>query len=154
MKKYLIVLMLLIIVSNLNAQEWRPKIGSKAIEKIEQMETAKLIQVLDLDEETSVRFFAKRKEHREKLQSLMLKRKDILDDVEDLIRKDESTDENVFKQKLNELIDLERKITNERLDFYTSLQKILRPKQIIKLISFDEKFRREIRETLLKRMNR
>lgn len=154
MKKYLIVLTLLIIVNNLNAQEWRPNIGSKAIEKIEQMETAKLIQVLDLDEETSVRFFAKRKEHREKLQSLMLKRKDILDDVEDLIRKDESTDENVFKQKLNELIDLERKITNERLDFYTSLQKILRPKQIIKLISFDEKFRKEIRETLLKRMNR
>jgi len=154
MKKYLIVLTLLIIVNNLNAQEWRPNIGSKAIEKIEQMETAKLIQVLDLDEETSVRFFAKRKDHREKLQSLMLKRKDILDDVEDLIRKDESTDENVFKQKLNELIDLERKITNERLDFYTSLQKILRPKQIIKLISFDEKFRKEIRETLLKRMNR
>lgn len=154
MKKYLIVLTLLIIVNNLNAQEWRPNIGSKAIEKIEQMETAKLIQVLDLDEETSVRFFAKRKDHREKLQSLMLKRKDILDDVEDLIRKDESTDENVFKQKLNELIDLERKITNERLDFYTSLQKILRPKQIIKLISFDEKFRKEIRETLLKRMIR
>lgn len=154
MKKYLIVLTLLIIVSNLDAQQWLPQVGSKAFEKIEQMETAKLIQVLDLNEETSVRFFAKRKEHREKLQSLMLKRKDILDDVEDLIKKDESADENVFKQKLNELIDLERKITNERLDFYTSLQKILTPKQIIKLISFDEKFRREIRETLLKRMNR
>ena len=133
-------------------QSNRPKIGSRAIEKIEQMEMAKLIQVLDLNEETSARFFARRKEHREKIHSLMQKRRELINEVDELLKKEENPEANVFKIKFNELLEIDKKIVNEKNDFYKSLFNILSSKQVLNLIAFDEKFRREIRETIFNRM--
>ncbi|MDF1611081.1 MAG: hypothetical protein AB1695_02500 [Stygiobacter sp.] len=113
---------------------------------------ARLIQVLDLDEETSVKFFARRKEYREKVQSLMLNRKNLIEEVEELLKKENDVNANSFKQKFNELIDLDEKIVNEKNEFYKSLFNILTPKQVLKLITFDEKFRREIRETIFNKL--
>jgi Spy/CpxP family protein refolding chaperone len=152
MNRTQIFIIFLLITTIIYSQENKPRFRSKAIEKIEQIEMARLIQVLDLDEETSVKFFARRKEYREKVQSLMLNRKNLIEEVEELLKKENDVNANSFKQKFNELIDLDEKIVNEKNEFYKSLFNILTPKQVLKLITFDEKFRREIRETIFNKL--
>lgn len=152
MKIYYFVIIFFLVNSITFSQHMKTNVRTKAIEKIQQIEMVRLVEVLDLDEETSARFFARRKDHMEKMQALMLKRRDLLDEMDDLIQKEENTDANSFKQKFNELNEIDKKIVNEKNEFYKSLFNILTPKQVLKLITFDEKFRREIRETILNKL--
>lgn len=143
-----------ILIIPIYGQERRQNFNSKAFEKIEQIEMAKLVNILDLKEETSIRFFARRKEHREKMESLMRKRRDLIDNISDLLRKEENMDQGIYKSKLNEIFEIDKSIADERIEYYKSLQNILTNKQILKLISFEENFRKEIRETFLRRMEK
>ncbi|MFZ5946914.1 MAG: hypothetical protein ACOYU5_02990 [Stygiobacter sp.] len=152
MKIYYFVIIFFLVNAITFSQHMKPNVRTKAIEKIQQIEMVRLVEVLDLDEETSARFFVRRKDHMEKMQALMLKRRDLLDEMDDLIQKEENTDANSFKQKFNELNEIDKKIVNEKNEFYKSLFNILTPKQVLKLITFDEKFRREIRETILNKL--
>ncbi len=150
-KKYFVLFFMLISYTTFS-QHIKPNARIKAIEKIQQIEMIRLVDDLDLDEEKSVRFFARRKEHMEKMQSLMMKRKDLMEEVDNLIKKEENADASLFKQKFNEITEIDKKIVNEKNDFYKSLFNILNAKQVLKLITFDEKFRREIRETIFNKL--
>lgn len=152
MKIYYFVLLFFFFNGINFSQHMKPELRTKALEKIQQIEMMRLVDVLKLDEETSVRFFARRREHLEKMQSLMLKRKETLDQIDDLIKNEENSDANLFKQKFNELNEIDKKIINDKNEFYKSLFNILSAKQVLKLVTFDEKFKREIRETIFNKL--
>jgi hypothetical protein len=133
------------------AQDMPPFEGNKQIEKIEQMENAKLIQVLNLNEETAVRFFTRRKEYREQQMRHLEHRRKLMDSINELLKSDEKENPSVYKEKLDELISIEWDLVKGKGNFYKSLHNLLSIKQMVQLAAFEDKFRREVRETLMKR---
>jgi len=122
----------------------------KVLERIEQMEKIKLIEILELDEETSIKFFVRRNEFHKKQKGLMDEREKFLADIEESL-KDDRSDDIYYKQSVAKLMDLEVRIFHERQNFFNSLLNLLTPQQIAKLTVFEFKFKRELTQSLLER---
>ncbi|KAF0152734.1 MAG: hypothetical protein FD143_662 [Ignavibacteria bacterium] len=138
----------------INAQGMRRQADPATLEKIEQMENARLIKLLDLSEEQSIRFFARRKEYLQKMHELLQKRRDFIDSTQDLLKEDESENQKKFNDKVEEVFELEAKIFKEKRHYYKSLSNLISPKQVLQLMTFEERFRREVREKLADKQNR
>ena len=152
MKNFKIALLIVLFpIAFTLAQDMPDGEGLKRLEKIEQMENAKIIQILNLSEENAVRFFARRKEFRQQQRDLLEKRHKIIESVDDQLNSSDKDNQAKYKEKLEELISIEVKLTKEKKDFYKSVGTILSPKQLMQLALFEDKFRREMRETLIKR---
>jgi Spy/CpxP family protein refolding chaperone len=149
MKNIFFVFLIFLIVTPAIAQEHRDR--RMMDNKIEQLEKVKLIEALNLTEDQSIRFFARRNEHRKEIEKLEMRTEEILRDLENLT--EDSNDRNVAEQKrlLNEFLDIRIQIENKRKQFILSLSDILSPEQVSKLVVFEKKFRDEIRKILMKR---
>jgi len=153
MKKiFLTLLFICLTVTGLFAQN-RPRMNKdvKPMQRIEQWEKMKLMDALNLDEESSVRFFARRRDNQMKVREILDQRDAAMNDLENEIKHGSQSGDSFYREKVNNLLALEARITSERENFLKSLGDLLNPKQIAKLIVFESKFRREVRETLMRR---
>lgn len=149
MKNIIFVVLIFLIVMPAMAQEHRER--RMMDNKIEQLEKIKLIEALNLTEEQSIRFFARRNEHRKEIEKLEMRSEEIIRDLENII--ENSNERNVADQKrlLNEFLDIKIQIENKRKQFVLSLYDIFSPEQVSKLVVFEKKFRDEIRRIIMKR---
>ena len=138
----------------INAQGMRRQADPAALEKIEQLENAKLIKLLDLNEEDAIRFFARRKEYQQNMREFLQQRREIIDNTHELLGQDEKGNHKKLNDKIDEIFELESQIFKEKRSYYKSLLDIVSPKQILQLMSFEERFRREVREKLINRQNK
>ena len=149
MKNIIYVILVFLLAMTVMAQEHRErKIKDN---KIEQLEKVKLIEALDLTEDQSIRFFARRNEHRKEIEKIEMRSEEIIRDLENLIK--DMNERNVSEQKrlMNEFLDTKIQIENKRKQFILSLYDILLPEQVSKLVVFEKKFREEIRKVLMRR---
>ena len=117
--------------------------------KLEQLEKVKLIEALDLSEENSIRFFARRNDSKREIEILEKKSDDLLYELEKSFKSGEKNQEDKQKQLISELLKTRESIEVKRNQFINSLNDILTIEQISKLIVFEKKFRDEIRNVLL-----
>jgi hypothetical protein len=117
-------------------------------EKIEELRKLKLIESLDMDEETTLRFFARQNEHRVKMKQLQSLSDELLNKMESELKADEKTKS--LKTLINEYLLNEEKINEERKAFIKSLDDILEIEQVSKLIVFEKRFNEEMRNILFK----
>ncbi len=137
-----IVMMIPVLVS---AQGMRDHKGPR--EKIEQLEKIKLIEALDMDEQTTLKFFARRNESRDRIDKL----NDSLDTITDnLESKFSKGDAGGYKELINKYLSIQKQIASEHTQFINSLYDILANEQVAKLIVFEKRFREEIRHILLR----
>jgi hypothetical protein len=115
--------------------------------KIEQLEKIKLIEALDLDEETTLKFFARRNESRNRIDQLNDSLDTIVDNLESRFSKRDDTG---YKDLINKYLSIEKQISEEHTQFINSLYDILTNEQVAKLIVFEKRFREEIRHLLLR----
>ena len=116
-------------------------------EKIEQLEKIKLIEALDMDEQTTLKFFARRNDSRNRIDQL----NDSLDSiVSNLESKFSKRDDQGYKDLVNKYLSIEKQIAAEHAQFINSLYDILTNEQVAKLIVFEKRFREEIRHLLLR----
>lgn len=137
-----------------SAQGMRRQADPAALEKIEQLENAKLIKLLDLNEDDAIRFFARRKEYQQNMREFLQQRREIIDNTHELLRQDEKGNHKKLNDKIDEIFELESQIFKAKRGYYKSLLDIISPKQILQLMSFEERFRREVREKLINRQNK
>ena len=128
-----------------------PMHGPNPLEKIEQWEKAKLIDVLKMKEENSVRFFARRNEHQKKIKEILDQRDQLIKDLSKELQEGNKQNDNIYRDKLNNLMSFDFRLMKENESFLRSLNDILTPQLILKLSVFELNFRREIREKLLER---
>jgi Spy/CpxP family protein refolding chaperone len=149
-KVFLPFLITCLIFSSVIAQN-RMKMGkdSKPLQRIEQWEKLKLIDALGLNEETALRLFARRHENQVKIKEILDQRDSALHEIEDEINNKNQSSDAIYKDQVNKLLSLEERITIERGNFLKSLNDILTPQQIAKLVVFESRFRRQVRETLM-----
>lgn len=154
MKIVRVLFILLIPFVVLNAQGKKRQHDPAALEKIEQFENARIIKMLDLNEEQSIRFFARRKEHNQKVRELLSQRHELMNSTEELLKESEKENQKKFKDKIDEAIDLEGRIVQLKSEYFKSLTNLISPKQVLQLMIFEERFRREVREKLANRQPR
>ena len=151
MKTLICILFVFIITAPAFAQEpSHSRMGGKG--KIEELEKIKLIDALQMDEETTLRFFARRSEHQNKIKELSKKADDQLDKISEYIKNNSDKNTKEIKKMINDYLAYGEDISRERVDFITSLSDILSYEQISKLLIFEKKFRDELRKILFKGM--
>lgn len=151
MKKLFLFAIAILCFNNTFAQPGRERPHMRNMEKILQLEKVKLMEVLMLDEETSVKFFLRLKEHREKMRENMEQLDKLTDDLRKKLE-DENLDMNdpQFKKYNDELVNIENNGKKIRVDFIKSISEILTPIQISKFLVFERAFRNEMQDLLMK----
>jgi hypothetical protein len=120
----------------------------RPFKKLEKLEQIKLIEALKMNEETSVRFFARQQESKKKIREYDKQSRDCLLKMKKIL--DEKPDKNCsdLKKLSDEYMKLLVKMQKERMSFINSLSDILSTEQIARLILFEKNFREEIRNLL------
>ena len=142
---YTIVALSMLLCLTAQAQPFRMGEEGPA-ERIEHLKKVRLIEMLELKEEQSVRFFARLNEY-ETLKRDMLKEKSkVLDKIERLVRNNADSVE--FEKLFPEVIAIDMKIGEEKLKFFNGLTDILTAQQRGKLLLFERYFEKELREAI------
>lgn len=144
-----IVLVSLIVSSGLYAQKGKMH-DEEMRAKFEELEKIKLIEALHMNEETTLRFFARQTEHKEEQKAIMEELKAITDELDYILKSEQPAASEDLKSKINELNDLEFQLEVNRAEFINSLSDILTYEQIAQLIIFERSFRNEVRKMLMK----
>ncbi len=149
MKNTIIVFVILITSAGLyQAQDMEPmNMPFEKQEKFRQMEKIKLLEALNLDEETAVRFFTRRNKNMENARKLIERRDKLIEKLADQLgNKNDS-----YKKITKEIMSLETELVENRSKFINSLEDILTEEQIAKLIVFENKFKKKIRNYFFRR---
>ena len=115
-------------------------------ERLERFKKMRLIEVLKLNEEDAVRFFAKQSAHEDNIHDLMKSRNDALDDMKSIVRDKEKTAD--LQKRVDQVLDTDQKIFAERQRFQAELRKFLTPEQFAKFLVFEQSFGRQMRDAL------
>jgi hypothetical protein len=143
----LIVLFLITLTAAVSpAQQFGPPQGPRNMERIERLKKVRLVEMLDLKEEQSVRFFARLNEHEDAMRALGREKMDLLDRIERLVRNEAEAKE--FEAMFPQMAAIEERIGAERKKFFDGLTDLLSAEQRGKLLLFERQFERELREAM------
>jgi len=118
--------------------------------KFEELEKIKLIETLEMNDETTLRFFARQSEHKNEQMKMQDEIKANLDDLDAIIKGGRVVTTNELKSKINAINELELQIEKNRVEFINSLPDILSYEQIAQLLLFERRFRNEVRRMIMK----
>jgi hypothetical protein len=123
-----------------------PPQGGRPFERIEQWKKIRLIEILDMKEDQSVRFFARMNEHERTRRDLLRAKGEALDKLDRLVRNHASSAE--LEKVFPEVLDVDQKIQAEQVQYFNGLSDILSVEQRAKLLLFERQFERELREAM------
>jgi hypothetical protein len=141
---------LIFAVSGFFAQDGFGYMHGKKRQHLRQLEQLKLIEILDLNEDVSARFFARRKKHLNKIQQFQLEKRELIKELENKLKNKEKIN---TKEYINKIEEIDQKIFDEKKRFYHSLDDLLTNEQIAKFIVFQTRFKKEIMRQMM-RQNR
>lgn len=145
------IIYLILMTSFLFAQN-HPRMKER--NKLEELEKIKLIEELNLDEESSARFVSRLNENRRLMHEIQEKKMKIIFELEKVFIDNEEKDPKYFSERNNQIIELDNEFRSTREKFVKSLNDILTPEQVAKVLVFEVKFREEIKSAILKKGKR
>jgi hypothetical protein len=119
-------------------------------DKINQLEKIKLIETLEMDEETTLRFFSRRSEHQTKMEKLTEHADEIITQMEVIFKAGKVYTEEELKSLIEEANTIHTAIMQEKSKFLNSLDDILTTEQIAKLIIFERRFKDELKRAMFR----
>jgi preprotein translocase subunit YajC len=146
---YLILIILLILPNSIFSQreKWR---DDEMRAKFEQLEKIKLIETLEMNEETTLRFFSRKSEQQKQQDEIQDKIREKIDNLEVIFKSGRVATVDELKKNISEINALQSELEKNRIEFINSLSDILSYEQIAKLLIFERKFRDEIRRLIIK----
>jgi hypothetical protein len=145
---FTISLMIVLSIQSLSQMHDRPPQHMR--DKINQLEKIKLIEVLEMDEETTLRFFSRRNEHKVKIDELVKRTDEIITQMEVIFKAGKVYTEAELKSLIEEANTIHTEIFQTKSDFINSLEDILTTDQIAKLIIFERRFKDELKRAMFK----
>jgi hypothetical protein len=145
----LIVLTVLFFSANLFSQKgkWQDE---EMRAKFEELENIKLIETLQMDEETTLRFFSRKSEHKIQQNEIQEKIRENIDNLDVLLKSGRAVTTDELKSQINEINNLELQLEKNKVEFLNSLSDILSYEQMAKMIIFEKRFRNEVRKLLMR----
>ena len=114
-----------------------------------ELEKIKLIEILDLDEETTLKFFARRKQTKNNMEELMKEGEEIYKRMEEVVAN--KVNEKDYDSLIKDAMMIEKEKMNEKSKFIYSLNDILSKEQVVKLVLFERNFKKDVRDLLIDR---
>ncbi len=149
MKNIVLTILALVILSSISyPQKMRDRMKQNR-GKLEQLEKIKLIEALNLNEDTAIRFFARRNDFKNEINILEDNSDEILVELEKTFKSTDKNQEQKQKQLITKFLNIRESIELNRKKFFESLSDILSMDKIARLMVFEKKFRDEIRNVLL-----
>ena len=152
MKTLFTLLILISIALPSFAQDKKPDKdnGRRGMDKIEELEKIKLIDVLQMNEETTLKFFARRSEYQNKIRELRAGSDAQLDKISDYVKNNDDKNSGELEKMIDKYLSYGEAMAKERKKFINSLNDILSYQQISKLLVFEKHFREELRKILFR----
>lgn len=144
-----VILLLLVSFTVVFGQKDSKKSNRHFSKKFEELQKIKLIEILDLDEESTLKFFARRNAHNNNVEEIKKEEEQIILKMEELVKKEGSIEQ--YEKLLNELINNENNLLKERISFIKSLNDILTKEQIIKMVLYERRFREDVKKLLIEK---
>jgi uncharacterized protein (DUF2342 family) len=133
------------ISTDLIAQDQPPTRGPAA-ERIEQFKKVRLMEVVKMDEETSVRFFARYNKYEETLRTIQKDHNALVDQLQDLTKSNANNSD--IEQAIKDIGMSEEKIAETRSKFLEELKGVLSLKQVAEYVVFERNFNKNLREIM------
>jgi len=150
MKVLLLAVSLIIVSSMQTFSQMHDKPPHHMRDKLNQLEKIKLIEVLEMNEETTLRFFSRRSELQTKIDKLTERADKIITQMEIIFKAGKVYTEAELKSLIEEANTINTEIVQTRSDFINSLDDILTTEQIAKLIVFERRFKNELKRAMFK----
>ena len=115
-------------------------------DRIQRFKKMRMVEMLDLKEEQTVRFFARYNEFENARRELTRQKDESLDKIERLIRI--KADAKEYEKYFSEVEAINRKIGEEKLKFFNGLSDLITIEQRAKLLLFERRFETELREAM------
>lgn len=141
----LVLLTLILPVGILFAQDQMRRPGM-ASERIEQLRKVQLMDALQMDEETAIKFFAKQNKHQAEMRELDKKRNDLIDILESMRKR--NAEEVEYAKIMRDIRNLGANAYKARELFLDEISKQLTQKQFADYIVFERKFMMNLREMM------
>jgi Spy/CpxP family protein refolding chaperone len=145
MKKNILCCFLVMVPALLLAQPGSSQ-DTRPFERIEQWKKVRLIEILELKEDQSARFFARMSDHDRQRRELMHAKGEALDRIERLVRNRAAAAD--LEKALPEVLAADDKVRDEQRAFFGGLSDILTVEQRAKLLLFERQFEKELREAM------
>jgi hypothetical protein len=116
------------------------------VDRVERLKQMRLIEELQLGEEESVRFMAKRKEHEDRMKALAEERNVILDNLSEKL--EEKPGEAAVEKELARVLEQDRKMFEERKLYQEEMKKILPAHKFARMLIFERDFQKQVRNAM------
>jgi len=150
MKVLFLAVSLIIISSMQSFSQMHDKPPQHMRDKLIQLENIKIIETLNMDEETTLRFFSRRNELHTKAENLTKRSDEIITQLELIFKAGKVYTEAELKSLIVEANTIHSEIVQSKSDFINSLDDILTTDQIAKLIIFERRFKDELKRAMFK----
>ncbi len=115
-------------------------------ERVEQFKKLRLMEILQLDEETSIKFFSRYNKHAESVREIRAKQMKLFQEIQSLRRSNASDAE--YGKVLKELLRLEDQLNEAKKAYMDELSGVLTQKQLAEYVVFEVRFQQNLRELL------
>ncbi len=141
----LLIFLLLFVQADVFTQQRHQRM-QEGRDRIETLRQVKMIEALNLDEETAARLSVFYKRHQDKIRDLHQEIENLIDELESAI--DEDKPDNVLRQIRSGINEKRNTIHENRVNLYLEIEDILTPRQVAKLIVFERNFNRDLRQIM------
>ena len=150
MKVIFIAICIIIFSSMQSISQMRDKPPQHMRDKLIQLENIKIIETLNMDEETTLRFFSRRNELHKKAENLTKRSDEIIKQLEVIFKAGKFYTEAELISLIVEANNIHTEIVQTKSEFINSLDDILTTEQIAKLIIFERRFKDELKRAMFK----
>lgn len=133
------------------AQDNQSAASNKAIERIQQIRKVKLIEVLDLDDNTADKFFLKDHQNSKKIDNIRQEIDNLSAELEKSLREGQQAD---IRKKSDQMFTKMTEFMNLNIDRLKTAKQLLPEEKFAKFMVFETKFRREIEMFLIRKEGR
>jgi hypothetical protein len=126
------------------AQDAQPPVQGKASERVEQYKKIRMMEVLGLDEQSSIKFFSRYNKNVEVMKDLRQKQVQALASIQ-ILRKSKATD-NEYAKVVSDLRSLEGQVNQTKSKYIDDLKDLLTSKQLAEYLVFELRFQQNLRD--------
>jgi hypothetical protein len=141
----IVIALVVVLCTGLSYAQNRPD-QFRGQQRVEQFKKLRMIEALKLDEDVSVRFFAKYNKHEDVVREINKQRDDLIDQLQEMrkAKADGADMEKIF----TDLTVLDTKQAEERHRFLDDMKTILSTQQIADFVIFERNFARNLRQLM------
>ena len=131
-------------VAIVTAQDTQAQTPGKATERVEQYKKIRMMEVLGLDEQASIKFFVRYNKNTEAMKELRQKQLQALKRIQDL-RKTKASD-GEYAKVITDLRSLDDQVNQTKANYIDDLKDVLTSKQLAEYLVFELRFQQNLRE--------